>query len=108
MMKDVPAILDRYVAATNAHDPAALSTCFSPDAVVLDEGKTYRGRAEILGWKEDVTARYKISNTPLDYEWQGETLAARMRVEGTFPGSPTDLTYLLEFKDGLISSFRVA
>lgn len=107
-MKDIPAILDRYVAATNAHDIIGLSNCFSPDAEVRDEGKTYRGPAEIRGWKEDVTKRYKITNTPLDYKWQGETLAARMRVEGNFPGSPAELTYLLEFKDGLISSFRVA
>ncbi len=107
-MKDIPAILDRYVAATNAHDSESLTACFSPDAVVLDEGRTYRGRDEIRAWKEDVTARYKITNTPLDHEWRGETLAARMRVEGNFPGSPADLTYLLEFRDGLISSFRVA
>ena len=107
-MKDVPAILDRYVAASNAHDPQTLSACFSADAIVLDEGRTYRGRPEILAWKEDVTARYKTTNTPLDYQWQGKKLMARMRVEGTFPGSPAVLTYQLEFKDGLISRFQVA
>jgi hypothetical protein len=71
----------------------AIAVCFSPDAVVKDEGQTYRGREEIRRWREDVAAKFSYTCEPLAVEEHGERTVVTCRLEGNFPGSPVNLRF---------------
>jgi ketosteroid isomerase-like protein len=104
----LPAVLERYVAAQNAHDTDALVACFAPDAVVRDEGEEIVGTAAIRAWKEKASAKYRVTVEPLDRRDEAGTTILVARVSGTFPGSPADLTYRFRFsEDGLIGALEI-
>lgn len=50
MTLDLPQPVADYFAA-DTRDGEAVSLCFTEDAVVKDEGHTYRGRSAIKQWK---------------------------------------------------------
>ena len=105
---NLPAILDRYFKAQNAHDIDAMVTCFAPDAVVRDEGHTYTGTEEIRGWKIETSAKYRITATPLESRNENDRTIVIVKVAGTFPGSPANLTYRFGFSaDGRIGALEV-
>ncbi len=49
-------------------DSETLSQCFTENAVVKDEGHTYKGRAAIKEWKTDASAKYEYTCEPFAYE----------------------------------------
>jgi hypothetical protein len=106
-MTEIPDVMGRYVAATNARDVEAMTACFAPDATVRDEGRSYAGRAEIHAWEAEVTEKYGVSSELLEAERDGDALRVSMRVSGSFPGSPAVLRYQFRFKDGLIAQLEV-
>src|SRR5262249_14205214 len=104
----LPAMLDRYFAAQNAHDVEAMVACFAPDAAVHDEGEEIVGTAAIRTWKQNTSAKYRITAEPLECRDQDGTTVVVVKVSGTFPGSPANLTYRFRFADdGRISSLEV-
>ena len=46
----LPKTLEIYVNAANAGDSETGSSCFSENAIVLDEGETLKGRKSIRDW----------------------------------------------------------
>jgi ketosteroid isomerase-like protein len=108
MPPQLPDTLARYFKAQNAHDIDAMVACFAPDAVVRDEAHTYSGTDAIRGWKIDTSSRYRIAATPLESRVEGDTTIVIVRVAGTFPGSPANLTYRFGFAaDGRIGALEV-
>ena len=108
MNQTLPAVLERYYAAQNAHDIEALVACFAPDAVVHDEGEDIVGTAAIRAWKEKTSAKYQVTVEPLECRDESGTTIVVARVSGTFPGSPADLTYRFGLtEDGLIGALEV-
>jgi ketosteroid isomerase-like protein len=104
----LPAVLERYYAAQNAHDIEALVACFAPDAVVHDEGEDIVGTAAIRAWKEKTSAKYQVTVEPLDCRDEAGTTIVVARVSGTFPGSPADLTYRFRLaEDGRINGLEI-
>src|SRR4029077_841846 len=53
MSIELPAPIATYFAAENSDDAEALTACFSPDAVVRDEGRRIQGIAAIKAWKRE-------------------------------------------------------
>ena len=51
--------LARFVESMNAQNSAAFITCFTPDAIVEDEGHTHRGTTEIQAWIEEAFTKYQ-------------------------------------------------
>jgi hypothetical protein len=101
-------ILIRYFKAQNAHDIDAMVACFAPDAVVRDEGQTHAGADAIRAWKIDTSTKYRITATPLESRNEGDRTIVVVKVEGTFPGSPANLTYRFGFSaDGRIGAMEV-
>ena len=108
MNPHLPDILDRYFKAQNAHDVAAMVACFAGDAVVRDEGHTHNGADAIRAWKTDTSAKYCITATPLESRAEGDKTIVVVKVAGTFPGSPANLTYRFGFAaDGRIGALEV-
>jgi hypothetical protein len=107
MSIELPAPIAEYFAAENSDDAEALTACFSPDAVVRDEGRRIQGIAAIKTWKREGKAKYqhKIKVIAAD-EANGETVV-RGLVSGNFPGSPIELAFAFVLKDGMIAALEV-
>ncbi len=103
---NVPIVIAALAQAQNNFDPTAYSNCFSETAVVFDEGKTHKGKAEILQWIKKANDEYQTVMKPIEYSATDEILKAE--VSGNFPGSPIVLSYHFELKNGLIQSLKIA
>ena len=96
-----------YFRAQNAHDVDGMLMTFAPQARVHDEGKVLSGTAAIRAWIEDTTRKYRPSVTPLDIEQVDGLSVVKVRVAGTFPGSPIELRYRLRIEDKLIAALEI-
>ena len=104
----LPAILDRYFEAQNAHDIEAMVACFAPDAAVRDEGRDIAGTGAVRAWKKETSAKYRITANPIESRTEADRTIVVVKVSGTFPGSPANLTYRFGFSaDGRIGTLEV-
>jgi ketosteroid isomerase-like protein len=94
MTTATPDVVSRYFDTTARQDLDAMVGLFAEDAVVIDEGHTYRGTAEIRGWKDGVASKYEYTTTLISSESIGDgTYLLVNRVEGNFPGGVVDLKF---------------
>lgn len=108
MTSDLPAILDHYFRAQNAHDIEAIVACFAPDAVVRDEGRDIVGSSAIRAWKVETSRKYRVTVRPLDCRVDDDHAVVVANVAGTFTGSPLHLTYRFGFSDdGQIGALEI-
>lgn len=102
---NLPNIITALVNAQNQYDSHSYADCFTDNAVVFDEGKTYNGKTEIENWISNANNEYKTIMKPLDYNEKENILSAE--ISGTFPGSPAVLNYHFELNNGLIQSLKI-
>lgn len=103
-----PAVITRYLAAAPAGDFAAVADCFTVDGTVTDEGKTYRGRPEIIGWRESLASQFTYTATVTSSEPRNDSEYRIMaHLVGDFPGGVADLTYRFTLRDGLIADLSI-
>jgi hypothetical protein len=109
MTVQLPTIISLFFDASDARDVDAIVACFTDDAVVTDEGRTYRGRDEIRRWRADVNAAYEFTVDVLGDTTDdptGHDVTARL--VGNFPGGTVDLVHRFELRDGLIAALHIA
>jgi hypothetical protein len=102
---NLPNIITALVNAQNQYNSHSYADCFTDNAVVFDEGKTYNGKTEIENWISEANNEYKTIMKPLNYDEKENILSAE--ISGTFPGSPAILKYHFEFNNGLIQSLKI-
>jgi ketosteroid isomerase-like protein len=91
---ELPTSVAAYLAAANGSDPTTVAGLFTTDAVVVDDGHTYRGRAEIVSWRTDVARSFTYTTTRLRVDlYDDVTVVVVERIEGDFPGGRIDLAY---------------
>jgi hypothetical protein len=93
MTTKLPRLLADYVAATNAHDVAAMSAVFSENATVHDEGRDHNGLAAIRAWMKETIEKYDYQVDPLESSVTAKNVVVLVSLRGTFPGSPITLQY---------------
>jgi hypothetical protein len=103
----LPEPIAAYFAA-DQQNPEALARCFTPQAVVKDEGHTYAGLEAIKAWKAAASARYSYTTEPFAVVKEEGFQIIRSRVSGNFPGSPVDLHCRFRLERGLIASLEIA
>jgi uncharacterized protein (TIGR02246 family) len=109
MSTAIPDVISRYFAAQSARDFDTLVTLFADDGVVVDEGQTRRGRNEIRAWRENVASVYEYTTDVVELTATGNgQYAARVRLEGNFPGGTVDLRYRFTIDDDTISRLEIA
>lgn len=74
-------------------DGHAVASCFTKEAVVMDEGQTYAGTAAIEAWKISTSAQFSYTTEPVMLEKKDSICVVTGRVTGNFPGSPVVLRY---------------
>jgi hypothetical protein len=103
-------ILPGPIAFYFAADPRsadAIGRCFTTQAVVKDEGRTYTGLDAIEAWKAAASAKYTYTSEPFAVEQKDGFLIVTSRVTGNFPGSPLDLRFRFRLERGLIASLEI-
>jgi ketosteroid isomerase-like protein len=104
-----PDVINRYIAAAAAQQLDEIAACFTEDATVLDEGKTYRGRAEIRTWREELVSKYVYTVKVLGSEPDGaDKYIVSTLVEGNFPGGRVELKYRFALRGDEIQSLEIA
>jgi SnoaL-like domain len=80
----LPVAVRRYRDAVNAEDLNRLTASFTPDALVIDVSRRFRGRSAIRAWA------------------QAEVIGGRLTVirRVTRPRNPRGVTYLVRFAPG--------
>lgn len=109
MPNDTPAVIDRFLAAEENDEFEAFASCFVPEGIVLDEGKTYIGRVAIADWRRraatdgpaftaEVTAKSALGP---------EAFRVVQHLEGDFPGGVADLDFNFALKGDQIAALMV-
>lgn len=106
MTLQLPQPIDAYFEADKGRGEA-VADCFTPDAVVQDEGHTYRGHDEIRRWRADVASKYTYTCEPLRVEDQDGQSVVTCHLVGDFPGSPADLRFFFGLEGSKIATLTV-
>ncbi len=102
----LPKPIAAYFAADKA-DATAVAQCFTENAVVKDEGHTYKGRSAIRKWRTDGSTKYEYTSTPLACERKAGKTLVTSHLVGNFPGSPVDLRFFFELEGDKILSLEI-
>jgi hypothetical protein len=103
---NLPKPIAAYFAADRGNDET-LSQCFTENAIVKDEGHTYKGRPAIKQWKTDASKKYDYTSAPFACEQKDGKTVVTSRLTGNFPGSPVNLRFFFELEGGKITSLEI-
>ena len=105
----LPATLRGYLAA---HDDGEVDTAlraFTPSAVVVDNGSTFRGTEEIRRFLAEAGAEYTVTSTLVSAERTDDAhWVATKHLEGNFPGGVVDLRYRFVMDGDSIAELMIA
>ena len=104
---NLPDLIAAFVKAENGYENDAYVACFTPDAVVFDEGKNHQGRNHIKAWKKETNEKYHTVMEPIEYSGNDDMGELSARISGTFEGSPILFSFQFKFADGLIQSLKI-
>jgi len=93
--------------AADQGDVQAFAQCFTDNAVVKDEGRTYDGLAAIKKWKSESSAKYTYTSEPFACEQEDGKTVITSRLTGNFPGSPVDLRFFFELEGDKIAALEI-
>jgi ketosteroid isomerase-like protein len=101
-------IISRYFTAQSTRDFDTLVDLFAADGVVIDEGKTWRGKVGIREWRDKAASVYQYTTKALTlHEDDEDEYTALVRLEGNFPGGIVELEYHFALKDGRIQVLEI-
>jgi ketosteroid isomerase-like protein len=105
----VPHAVSDYFEADARRDIDGIVALFTGDAVVLDEGQTWRGTSEIRDWQLGPASKYQYTTQVLGAQATGEnTILVTGRLTGNFPGGVADLKWLFTLDADLIQRLKIA
>ncbi|GAB2613421.1 nuclear transport factor 2 family protein [Pseudactinotalea suaedae] len=104
----VPAAVPIYLDAHDEKRHLDAAAVFTPDATVLDEGRTYEGIQAIRDWMKRSSSEYTYTSTRIGQQVVDEDhVVVQIRIDGNFPGGTATLRYQFELQDGLIRRLAI-
>ena len=100
-------VVASLIEAQNNQDSKAYVDCFSETAIVHDEEKIHRGKAQIQKWIEHSNREYQSVMKPVSFEQNATDNVLSAEVSGTFPGSPAVLKFHMALEGDLIQSLKI-
>jgi ketosteroid isomerase-like protein len=101
--------ISRYFEADARRDTEAILSLFANDAAVTDEGRVWRGSAEIRDWLLGPASKYEYTTTIASVDRiAGDQYRASGRIDGNFPGGSADLKWDFTLVEGLIGRLEIA
>lgn len=107
MAIDLPKPIADYFEADKGLSAEAIAACFTPVAVVRDEGHTYAGRDAIRRWKDRSSAQYTYTAEPFSIADADGRMVVASHLVGDFPGSPVDLRYFFVLDGEKIAELEI-
>lgn len=101
----LPESVAKYFASE--HNTEALAQCFTADAILKDDGHTYKGVDTITAFLAAASAKYNATTVPFDLKHNDGFHVVLAKVTGNFPGSPANLSYRFGLDHGLIDSLEI-
>lgn len=105
---DLPPVVAAWFTTDAGADLDAFVALFADSAVVVDDGRTHRGRDGVRAWKEQTTSEFTYETSLVAHE---RLAPGHHRVTGhltgDFPGGEVDLTYSFVVADGLIERLEI-
>jgi ketosteroid isomerase-like protein len=106
---ELPDVLAAHLAAHEARDVERELACYAEEAEVTDEGRTYRGTAEIRAWLGRAASEYTYtSELTAVRQDDAEHWTAVRHLEGNFPGGVVDLRYRYTLAHNHITNLTIA
>jgi hypothetical protein len=93
--------------ADGARSAEAFAACFTPAAIVRDDGHTYVGRDAIGRWKTEIASKYSYTAEPVAIAEDGGRTIVTSHCVGDFPGSPLDLRYAFVLDGDSIAELEI-
>jgi ketosteroid isomerase-like protein len=108
MNDNLPAVVTAYLSAREARDTEPSLDCFTDDAVVVDEGHTYRGKPEIRDWLARSGSEYTYTTDLIGAQRVDDRhFVAVHHLEGDFPGGVVDLRFQFTLRDNHIAELVI-
>jgi ketosteroid isomerase-like protein len=105
---DLPAVIRAFLAAHAAKEVDAAARTFTPDAVVVDQGETFRGSAQVLDFLQHAGSEFTYtSELTTARRVDDEHWLVGIRLEGNFPGGVADVDYRFTVTDDRISELTI-
>lgn len=99
----LPSPVVAYLDARDAHRHVDATAAFSPSALVIDDGRSYRGLDAISAWITTSSTEFTYTSTRLDQRVDGTGRAVvRVRLDGNFPGGTVVLRHGFDLAAGRI------
>jgi len=108
MSLHLPKPIECFMSSENAHDPDAVSDCFTPDATVRDEGGIRKGLDEIAAWRRETEAKYHHTLMPIAVAERAGKTVVTTKMTGNFPGSPVTVDFVFKLEGDMIASLEIA
>jgi hypothetical protein len=89
----LPAPVGSAIDAANRGDTEAFLACFTPDGVVDDWGREFRGPAEITGWSDKEFIGVEVSLAVEKVETAGDDTTVAAQVGGKGFNGPSHFTF---------------
>lgn len=106
MPMDLPKPISDFVEANARLDIDGMLQDFLADAVFIDNGKEFRGRAAIRKLFEEEVIPVKAIFTPDTVREEAGEVILEGPAHGDFPGSPLRFTYRFKLMRGAIQSLE--
>ena len=107
MAIELPKPIAGYFEADKRPSAETITACFTPAAVVRDEGHTYAGRNAIRRWKDQSSAKYNYTAEPFSIADEDGRIVVACHLVGDFPGSPVDLRYFFVLNGEKIAELEI-
>ena len=104
---DLPRPIADYVAANARLDIDAMLKPFTPDAIVVDNGKRYQGTAQIRTLFEREVIPVAAIFTPDMVRTEGDRVIVEGPVHGSFNGRPIGFTYDFALTGDAIAALEI-
>lgn len=96
---ELPTAARSFVDGWQGGEADDVDALFTEDAVVSDQGETFRGRQEIRRWIDESIHLFTTTLTFLGAREVDGMVGASYRLEGDFPGGVAELEYQFHLDD---------
>lgn len=105
----LPATIREFLTAHTARDTDTAARAFAAGAVVVDEGRTFRGTDEIVRFLRDAGSEFTYTTELVGAQRVDDTRwVAVNRLDGDFPGGVVELDYRFTLDGDRIAELVIA
>ncbi|MGW3330511.1 nuclear transport factor 2 family protein [Streptomyces rubiginosohelvolus] len=105
----LPTAVRQFLAAHIVRGTDTASSFLAEDAVIVDQGETFRGREETYAFLRDAGSEFEYTTEQIGAHRVDDThWVVTVRLEGTFPGGVAELDYRFALRDDLIAELVIA